>query len=117
MKTYYFGCWDGMSGHYLKDPSGKHIEWDQTPWGIKIDGKLSPTSTRDAGISELHTKDNWTALAFWDYSVDGRPGSNSIIFAEGIFKFDEMIQIGKDRFPAVMERFDFPIVELQEPDN
>lgn len=113
IKTYYFGCWDGTVGHYLKDPSGTHADWDRTPWGIKIDARLAPTSTREEGIAKLHHKDNWTALSFWDYSVDHRGGCNSIFFAEGIFSFDEMIQIGKDSFPKIMERFDFPIVELQ----
>lgn len=117
IKKYYFGCWDGTPGHYLKNPSGLHVDWDQTPWGINIDGKLTPTNTREAGIAKLHTKDNWTALAFWDYSVDKRQGSNSIIFAEGIFNFYEMIRVGKDNFHQIMDRFNFPIIELQTPEN
>ena len=115
MKTYYFGCWDESAGHYLKDENRISISFynNDLPWE-NFDGKLAPKDTRKAGIARLHHKDNWTALSFWDYSIDQRPGSNSIFFAEGTRSFDQMIQISKTSFPKIMERFDFQINPTDE---
>lgn len=114
METYYLGCWDERKGHYLKDKNGFSPNPNNLPWK-QIDGTLAPDTTIKAGIAKLHHKDNWTALAFWDYSIDHRPNSNSVFLAKGEFTFDEMMQIAKDDFPQIMERFDFPIIEIQMP--
>lgn len=111
MKTYYFGCCDGIKGHYLKNENRVGISFynNELPWK-NFDGKLAPKRTNKAGIAKLHHKDNWTALSFWDYSIDHRPGSNSIFFSEGVRTFEQMIQINKTAFPDIMKRFDFPII-------
>jgi hypothetical protein len=116
MKTYYFGCWDEAKGHYIREnKSSKDVFYNNDqPWD-NIDGGLCPESTRDQGIVKIHHKDGWTAFAFWDYSIDHRPNSNSVFFAEGTFNFDEMMQIIHDKYPEIVKRFDFPFVEIQQP--
>jgi hypothetical protein len=110
MRIYYFGC-RGEVGHYLHDPKGgRSLDWRFLPWG-KIDGGLCPDGTRDQGITELHQKDGWTALAFWDYSIDKRPGSNSVFFYEDLLEFDQMVREFQEHFPDVVNRFNFPIIE------
>jgi hypothetical protein len=64
------------------------------------------------GQSVITHKDGWTALSFWDRSIDSRPGSNSNFLAEGIFSFDEMVKLAQEKFPSVWNRFKFPIVEV-----
>lgn len=116
MKTLYFGCWGNSTGHYLFESEYQKPPMNTVPWD-SIDGGLAPAGVKQReGVAELHHKNGWTALAFWDRSVDKRPNSNSALFAEGTHSFDEMIQIAKDNFPQIMNRFNFPIIEIQRPD-
>lgn len=106
---YYFGCIGG-SGHYMFHASGSpRLSYFQQPWQ-KLDGGLQPTGQQVQGPALLHHKDGWTALCFWDRSVDGRPGSNSNFLSTGNHTFEEMIELAKKYFPMVMARFNFSIV-------
>jgi hypothetical protein len=103
MKIYYFGCIH-EAGHFLWEPPSHGARKEATtPWGRNPDGTLCPK--RGEGGALLHHKDGWTAIAFVDYSVDTRPGSNSAFLAEGIFTFDEMKQLAAQHFPEVWQRF------------
>jgi len=66
------------------------------------------------GAALLHYKDGWTALSFWDRSIDKRSGCNSNFFAQGTHTFEEMLEIARAHFPAVMARFTFKIVPAEE---
>lgn len=126
VKMLYFGCVE-CSGHYMWKPgrSGPQSDYrTATPWGENPDGILPPHENPNCtfrekyyyclcsqiqGIAEIHHKDGWTAMSFWDRSVDSRSGCNSNFFAEGIFNFDEMLALSKRYFPTIMERFGFAI--------
>src|ERR1700693_4562864 len=78
MKVYFFGCMRGP-GHYLhSNPSPRGLTERRAlcaiersnPWGYKIDGKLCPAGAQVQGRALVHHKDGWTALSFWDRSVD-----------------------------------------------
>lgn len=116
MKIYYFGCID-RPGHYMHGPRGYDREADRftegNPWGYKIDGRLCPSGPEVEGRALVHHKDGWTALSFWDRSVDRRGKCNSNFLAEGTFTFAEMIELARQHFPKVVARFSFPIVEHQ----
>lgn len=124
---YYVGC-QRESGHYLFKGGGHSgsLDFNSTPWGYSADGGLAPavrTKSRSGGgreyigreapqgVCAVHHKEGWTAIAFWDRSIDGRPHSNSGFFAMGQYSFDEMIQLAKKHYPSVMERFDFVLTE------
>lgn len=110
----YFGCW-GESGHYLFPP----VRWQRgldprvLPWP-RIDATLCPGrrnrlgevpyEDQVEGLAALHCKDGWTALAFWDRSVDARHNSNSAFFARGEHDFDTMCSIARAAFPEVWAR-------------
>lgn len=111
----YFGC-IGESGHYLwSSPYRRTRDIDETPWGMKIDGKLCPPADpwgrngQPQGRAALHHKDGWTALAFWDRSVDKRPGSNSVFVADECLSFDQIVTVAKERFPGVWKRLAFDV--------
>jgi hypothetical protein len=113
MKMYYFGC-VGKSGHYMFQPSDSYPKQDHTftrdnPWGYQVDSGLCPSGPQVEGRAMIHHKDGWTALSFWDRSVDRRSGSNSNFLAEGTFTFAEMVEFAKERFPKIMARFAFTI--------
>lgn len=125
MNIYYFGCIE-RAGHYLFEPPEKSAHrYATTPWGPHPDGSLAPHEnprcdfvkkffgcrcSQTQGIAALHHKEGWTALAFWDRSVDSRMGCNSNFLVEGTFTFDEMIELARQHFPTIMIRFKFPIV-------
>lgn len=107
------------SGHFLFYETGERVSPHKladtiTPWKDKIDGTIQPGMVlwRDHWIKEserggrsycygeavIHHKDFWTALSFWDSTVDTRPGCSSTYLAEGTFSFEEMVALAKDRF-------------------
>jgi hypothetical protein len=132
MRVLYFGC-VGDKGHYLWGPGTApdyRPTWlrsrtlYQLPWGEKTDGGLVPPGTRDRrapeGLAAIHlARDergtNWTAIAFWDYSVDGRPGSNSVFVFDEAIDFDRGIALAKAAFPTVWARFKFEVRLNKEP--
>ena len=68
------------------------------------------------GLAKLHNRrdgngEYWTALAFWDCSVDERPGSNSVFILEGLYNFEQALEIAKKTFPTIFKRFKFEIKE------
>jgi hypothetical protein len=110
-KWFYFGCHRGP-GHYLfregmfshYDASTKKLE--------RFDGMLAPQQTRDPYIATVSRLGGWgfTALSFWDYSVDNRGGCNSIIFAPSLsIHHDDLLSEAEKRFPEVFNRLPYPV--------
>lgn len=111
-RVLYFGC-IGRPGHFMHKSGGTR-DWDAiTPWGKTPDGTLclKDDGRQPQGEALLHHKDGWTALSFWDRSVDKRGGCNSNFFANGDFTFDEMLMLARLRFPEVIARLTFPITD------
>lgn len=116
--VYFFGCANHEAGHYLFTVQGRSIpywEWNRTlPW-VNIDGSLAPggrgQASRDEidGHAALHHKDGWTALAWWDRSVDKRGGCNAGLYARGTFTAEEMLAKGREAFPVIFARFKYTI--------
>lgn len=110
-KRYYFGCW-GEPGHYLWTTSGNRVSCinNATPWDWSaLDCGLCPGGIQVEGHAALHRKDGWTALAFWDRSIDTRPNSNSVFIAEGVHTAEEMGRISSVAFPRIWARFYFQV--------
>lgn len=110
MNVYYFGCWGGI-GHHLWTTRGNFAEvchsWGSNEYGL--DGRLTPTDTKHEGVARLVHKDGWTALAFWDRSVDRRGGSNSVFLFDAALTFDDAVNEAKRAFPSVWARFKFDV--------
>ncbi|TNC14865.1 hypothetical protein FF100_04615 [Methylobacterium terricola] len=80
----YFGC-HGQAGHFLWHGNGRQERTYRHPLS-RFDGSLcfpSSVGERVAALTRLGAQ-GYSALAFWDYSVDSRGGSNSIIFAPSL---------------------------------
>lgn len=121
MTVYYFGC-IGRTGHYMfSSPMPVALEEGRAcssftrtnPWGTQIDGGLCPGGREIQGQALIHYKAGWTALSFWDRSVDARGNSNSNFLAHGTLTFEEILRLAKERFPEVFARLHFPIVPYQ----
>ncbi len=107
--AYYFGCRD-RAGHRLFGP---RMNSDlRTPWHdrmTRLDGSLAPLTR---GNETLHVAQPWrltgytprpySALSWWDRSVDKRPGSNIILFAPGhTVTAEDILMLGRSHFPCV----------------
>lgn len=97
----YFGCYR-RPGHYLWGPGMQRVRSDDLPWK-KLNGELAPPRARP-GHAALHHLDGWTALAFWDRSVDSRPGSNSVFLFPDVLDFEEAVIRAVKEFPEVFEQ-------------
>jgi hypothetical protein len=119
--VYFWGCVQSV-GHYLWGFKGgrlANVRHDgRVPWKL-VDGVLCPGADHNGyaesyrqveGQAKLHHRDGWTALAWWDRSVDRRGGANAALFARGVLPAQEVVRLGRDRFQFVMQRFDYPII-------
>lgn len=113
-RTYYFGCM-GVTGHYMHP----HIRQGELPGvnynAIKyIDGIYTPGDTTKQGAAQLSIVGPLTIIAWHDYTVDCRPGSNSVIMGYGFTgtRAEIIVDMFKDfmvRFPQVVNRQTQPI--------
>lgn len=110
---FYFGPWD-HAGHYLRDTSLRMLWPDNNrigPWRLgELDGDLQPKDkTEPEGLALLHQKDGWTALAFWDRSVDTRMACCSVYIADQILTFEEMVALAKVNFKERWDKMKFEV--------
>lgn len=112
----YFGC-IGDKGHYLWSSEGysPHV-YHQLSKTFKLpehffrslDGMYIPTETRQQGIYR-HSKIGEVQIIAWhDYSLDSRPGSNSTLIGIGFDDEKEMLDAAAAKFPSVMKRQERP---------
>ncbi len=103
----YFGCIDRV-GHYLwvlaggrpcilsgRDPRYRMLS--------RFDGLLCPADATE-GVAIRHDIHGYGVLAYWDRSVDSRPGSSSVFFVKGSPSNDELLTAAQQVFPWVFER-------------
>lgn len=108
---FYFGP-IGEAGHYLWDHRGKMLWPSQIgPWTLgELDGSVQPKRVDQAeGLALLHHKDGWTALAFWDRTIDQRMGSNSVYVADAVLSFEEIVELARSRFEHRWNQMKFEV--------
>ena len=107
-KLYYFGC-IGKPGHhfYLNDTCRIRPEVVDIPRlnqaVLNSIGSFPPKDRSDGYYNEC-TVPPVKIVAWWDNSVDKRPGSRSVLIGYGYASAEEMINDAYDRFPSVMKR-------------
>jgi hypothetical protein len=109
---YYYGCFI-QTGHYLfNEKMTIHYHESRARFNA-YDGTLPVQNDRKPYVATFTRLPelNKTALAFWDYSVDSRPGSNSVVFAPGLdITPEDMLAQAEIRFPAVFGRLPQKVV-------
>lgn len=115
---YYFGCGRDV-GHYFYEP-GKPSSTSRNivavlpeSWQKVYDAGLPPDKRRGQteGHAKLHHEQGWTALSFWDRSVDSRGNSHSTFFVRANLDFMPMLNLCAVKFPEVFERIKFDVVD------
>jgi hypothetical protein len=108
----YFGCLNRI-GHDLHSKRGtRTYPLDEVlPWGDHIDaGFLPQRGIQQQGQACSAHKSGWTAVAFWDRSVDRRHGSHSTFIVHDDVTAEELITEARRQWPEVFARFNFPVV-------
>lgn len=103
-------------GHGFFDYKGQPLAFNSVnqPWGTKIDGGLNGGETMGKqGQARIHHKDGWTAMSFWDSSVDTRPGCSSVYLKTGLHTFDEMVGLAMKYFPERWAKMGFEVREVK----
>jgi hypothetical protein len=120
--VYYFGC-DRGAGHYLHSPGMRSAYG--TGWHQRLeylDGSLAPKPEEMGAKGQVQfkakfwrldgfTPQPYSALSWWDRTVDSRTGSNTIMFVPGQTITPEIaLECAKKWFPEVMGRL--PGIEI-----
>lgn len=104
MKPLYFGCL-GSDGHYVFDVNGvKDHKSEEADFLMKNDGRLAPKNDKSHGKTAFYQFEKFSILAMHDYSIDSRPGSNSMFLIPGTNTKEETTRLIKIHFPKIWER-------------
>ncbi len=113
---YYFGPWD-RAGRYLHDEKLSRI-WPGRigPWppAFLDGGLLLKDKSEPEGLALLWHVEGWTALAFWDRTLDTRMASCSVYLADQTLTFDEIVALAKVKFKDRWDKMKFE-VRLHQP--
>jgi hypothetical protein len=125
MRALYFGCRNGDVGHFMWVPGMRRAPhefalspYPGLPWD-KVDAHFAPrrgpgryAEEMPQGVAALHHKDGWTALSFWDRSVDSRGNSSSTFIFDAELDFAAALAAAREHFPTVVARYPFEIRPL-----
>ena len=112
--AYYFGC-DGPPGHFFHTPA-RHQTYNVPRWMERLDGVLPPRDDREAqGPATLTYMHGWTAIAWWDRSVDKRGACNSVVWLRGELSWDEALAAARRAFPWVFARLGYEVTLAGAP--
>lgn len=99
----FFGARKVVGHHYFTHLGDKVYE-SPVPCVPHIDQRFTPDGTRTQGDAALHHVNSWTILAWHDYTIDRRPGSNSVLMVKGTHSFAVMLKFLEAHFFDVFQR-------------
>lgn len=108
----FFGCIE-RGGHFLVDRSLLRALPMYSDLA-HLDGQLAPKTHQRPYEAVMSRLGGWglTALSFWDYSIDTRPGSNAIVFAPSLIISGEALLGSAEKvFPRIWKRF--PAISIE----
>jgi hypothetical protein len=86
------------------------------PWDkYGADGGMQPKGPQIEGVVRIHRKAGWTALAWWDRSMDTRPNScSAIVIDSPDVSYEAAMQLAHEAFSWVFERINFDMSVTHE---
>jgi len=129
VECFYFGCIGGPGHrfHARRRPTSACEELERAVAAALgrggIDARLcwnSPKGDRDRydrrdeteGLAFRTCCGGYTAVAFWDRSVDRRGACNSVFIVRGDLTFKQVMRVARHCWPRVLGRFSFDVVEV-----
>ena len=135
-RAFYFGCWrepgsyfwhrasdgtpvrvydNGESERRLLGgyPHASDHGNGEIPWGYGLDGGLLKGRSLRQGEAVVEQRGGWTAISFWDRSVDSRPDSSSTFVFDALLMPGEALAAARKAFTPIFDRFDFEVVLSQ----
>lgn len=103
--AHYLGCIADTGHTLLTEELGSRFDFSERR-ALSVEHQIE-------GVAKVHHLGGWTALAFWDRSVDSRPGSNSVFIFRGELTFDAAVARAKEKFPTVWGRLQFEVKEAR----
>lgn len=102
----FFGCWaPGQFGHFIYDSSGRTLRSFGPFVPESLDGVLLKPGHRIRGQVDVRCFKDYTVLAFEDYTVDRRPGSNAAFIVEGsMLTASACWTAAEAHYPQIVER-------------
>lgn len=119
MRIYVFGCYAGRPGHVVRKLEGTvllPVSCGMRTTSIisviqRSDGLLPPLDPRERqGRYIRHWIHGFTVLAWWDRSIDTRPGSNAGVWIEGTYSPAETFDIARKHVGMWVSRLPYELV-------
>lgn len=110
----YFGCHE-RAGHYLFGKGMRNVYERKLDKLRTLDGLLPPQGISTGYIATVSRLGGFglSALAFWDYTIDSRGGSNSVFYAPSLtISPEDLLSGAREHFPEVWKRL--PEVRLAD---
>lgn len=116
----YFGCRNNQPGHYLWKGrhSTRYEEFQRYNFNYRVLGMLDDTFVVKGAAQGEYSVCYLPALmiiAWPDYSVDKRPGSNSALVAHGYTSVEEIMRDALVQYPDVVKRQQVELVPYKYP--
>jgi hypothetical protein len=112
----YYGCKNDV-GHMVWGTNGSYLprhKGEDVSFLAHKDGQLAPKDSGKAGRAILHRWPGFSIVAYWDYAVDSRPGSNSMFFLPGRLSPSEAVAEIERYFPEIWLRSPATIVKEED---
>lgn len=129
MNVYHYGC-VRQPGHFLRGPApslqyASDVERELNRIfgtlylapGKRDRGSYVTEDRQVEGQATLQYGGGYTALSFWDRSVDPRHGCVSTFVAEGTLDGRTMLEVCKASFPEIWGRFKFEVRIVEQPSD
>lgn len=100
----FFGCWD-RAGHFIYGTDGMTLRSFGPFVPESLDGTLLRNGHRIPGQVDVTCFKDYTVIAFEDYTVDRRPGSNGAFIVEGwALTRQQCWKAAEERYPHIIAR-------------
>ena len=113
-KLFFFGCIDQVGHYWAKDTGERPPELPEKLYRGGIDGKFTPANNTGQGAGKITKEGSLYIIAWHDYTIDKRGGSNSNIVGYGYHEHpdiaaQEMWDDFKQQYPRMYARQTAPI--------
>lgn len=101
----------GVGHHYWPRKPSSLLNVNMNVFDV-IDGTFTPGYSRGQGAAQETIVGPLRIIAWHDFTIDSRPGSNSVLIGYGYDNAEDMFADAEKQFPSVMNRQPKPTFNL-----